>query len=165
MTTNFLISKYLNPTHLSGFDKYKYSSIDNSPISVYITHPFWNQCVKVWSRDNPRNLRNDARNSLGLLTFTLFLHLIPFYQLCPLWLAPNLMTFVGFLLLLSNFFLLTFFDPHFFSTSGGDETSTSLYVIPTWVWYFCAASQFLAHTLDGCDGKQVWILWIVCIII
>lgn len=120
MTTNLLISKYLSPTHLSGFDKYKYSSIDNSPISVYITHPFWNQCVK----------------------------------LCPLWLAPNLMTFVGFLLLVANFFLLTFFDPHFFSTSGGDEASAYLYAIPAWAWYFCAASQFLAHTLDGCDGKQ-----------
>lgn len=64
------------------------------------------------------------------------------------------MTFVGFLLLVANFFLLTFFDPHFFSTSGGDESSASKYFIPTWAWYFCAASQFIAHTLDGCDGKQ-----------
>ena len=69
--------------------------------------------------------------------------------------APNLMTFAGFLLLVANFFLLTFFDPHFFSTSGGDENSALLYAIPAWAWYFCAASQFLAHTLDGCDGKQV----------
>jgi len=123
MTYNFLISKYLSPAHLAGFDKYKYSSIDNSPLSIYITHPFWNQCVK----------------------------------LCPLWLAPNLMTFMGFLLLVANFFLLSFFDPHFFSTSGGgddEESLRSLYFIPAWAWYFCAASQFLAHTLDGCDGKQ-----------
>ena len=49
MTYNFLISKYLSPAHLAGFDKYKYSSIDNSPLSIYITHPFWNQCVKVRS--------------------------------------------------------------------------------------------------------------------
>jgi len=115
--SSFLISKYLGPENLSGFDRYKYSSIDNSPVSIYITHPFWNQCVK----------------------------------LCPLWLAPNLMTFVGFLFLVANFFILTYYDPHFLAASGGPPGA---YYIPQWVWYFCAASQFLAHTLDGCDGKQ-----------
>ena len=61
-----------------------------------------------------------------------------------------MMTFVGFLLLVANFFLLTFFDPHFNATSGGAQ----VFAIPAWAWYFCAASQFIAHTLDGCDGKQ-----------
>jgi len=107
---------YLGTEHLNGFDTYKYSSIDTSPISIYITHPFWEWCV----------------------------------QYCPSWLAPNLMTFVGFLLLVANFFVLTFYDPDFLASSGGKETN----LIPGWVWLFCFLSQFLAHTLDGCDGKQ-----------
>lgn len=107
---------YLGTAHLNGFDSYKYSSIDTSPISIYVTHPFWEWCVKY----------------------------------CPLWLAPNLMTFVGFLLLVANFFLLTFYDPDFLASSGGSGSDH----IPGWVWLFCFLSQFLAHTLDGCDGKQ-----------
>jgi len=111
-----LETNYLETEHLNGFDNYKYSSIDTSPISTYITHPFWEWCVKF----------------------------------CPKWLAPNLMTFVGFLLLVANFFLLTFYDPNFLVSSGGDNP----HQIPSWVWLFCFLSQFLAHTLDGCDGKQ-----------
>jgi len=60
------------------------------------------------------------------------------------------MTFAGFLLLVANFFLLTYYDPNFLATSGGKEQ----HIIPSWVWLFCFLSQFLAHTLDGCDGKQ-----------
>ena len=40
-------TKYLNEKQLSGFNKYKYACIDNSPISVYISHPFWNWIVEV----------------------------------------------------------------------------------------------------------------------
>uniref|UniRef100_A0A1I7XCU6 Ethanolaminephosphotransferase 1 n=1 Tax=Heterorhabditis bacteriophora TaxID=37862 RepID=A0A1I7XCU6_HETBA len=53
--------KYLSATHIRGFDKYKvlismlfihtkYSCIDNSPISVYISHPFWNWLVNFYPR-------------------------------------------------------------------------------------------------------------------
>ena len=42
-----LETNYLETEHLNGFDNYKYSSIDTSPISTYITHPFWEWCVKV----------------------------------------------------------------------------------------------------------------------
>ena len=34
---------YLGPQILSGFDSYKYSSKDTSPLSNYVMHPFWNQ--------------------------------------------------------------------------------------------------------------------------
>ncbi|XP_006819349.1 ethanolaminephosphotransferase 1-like [Saccoglossus kowalevskii] len=40
-------TEYLSEEQLAGFDKYKYSSKDTSPVSKYITHPFWNQCVKL----------------------------------------------------------------------------------------------------------------------
>ena len=41
--------EYLGPKILTGFDSYKYSSKDTSPISQYVMHPFWNQ---VGSRDS-----------------------------------------------------------------------------------------------------------------
>ena len=37
-----------------------------------------------------------------------------------------------------------------YSTSN----STKHRPIPQWVWLYCAISHFLAHTLDGIDGKQ-----------
>ena len=39
--------EYLGPEVLAGFDTYKYSCKDTSPLSNYVMHPFWNQCVKV----------------------------------------------------------------------------------------------------------------------
>ncbi|KAK2562298.1 Ethanolaminephosphotransferase 1 [Acropora cervicornis] len=38
---------YLTPEELRGFDKYKYKSEDTSPVSKYITHPFWNFVVQL----------------------------------------------------------------------------------------------------------------------
>jgi hypothetical protein len=41
-----LYYEYLGPKILTGFDSYKYSSKDTSPLSQYVMHPFWNQvCV------------------------------------------------------------------------------------------------------------------------
>ena len=39
--------EYLGPEVLAGFDTYKYSCRDTSPLSNYVMHPFWNQAVKV----------------------------------------------------------------------------------------------------------------------
>ena len=30
----------------------------------------------------------------------------------------------------------------------------SLNALPSWVWYYSAFALFMAHTLDGTDGKQ-----------
>jgi hypothetical protein len=38
-----LYYEYLGPKILTGFDSYKYSSKDTSPLSQYVMHPFWNQ--------------------------------------------------------------------------------------------------------------------------
>ncbi|GAU96331.1 hypothetical protein RvY_07792 [Ramazzottius varieornatus] len=37
---------YLSPEELRGFKRYKYSSIDTSPLSNYVCHPFWNWLVQ-----------------------------------------------------------------------------------------------------------------------
>jgi len=110
----FLEINYLKPEHLAGFDQYKYSAIDTSPLSKYVMHPFWNACVKI----------------------------------CPMWLAPNLLTFVGFLFTVANWVLLTHYDYYYYASSSGYPH------VPDWVWLACAINHFLAHTLDGIDGKQ-----------
>lgn len=110
----FLDRDYLKPEHLEGFDNYKYSAIDTSPLSQWVMHPFWNAVVKI----------------------------------CPRWVAPNLLTFVGFLLTSANWVLLCYYDYYYYASSSGHEH------IPNWVWLVCAINHFLAHTLDGIDGKQ-----------
>ncbi|XP_005192134.1 ethanolaminephosphotransferase 1 [Musca domestica] len=108
--------KYLSKEHLNGFDNYKYSARDTSPLSVYVMHPFWNWIVKFF----------------------------------PRWLAPNVMTFLGFLCTALNFLLLSYYDWNFYASSGLEGTQP----IPSWVWLCTAINIFLAYTLDGIDGKQ-----------
>uniref|UniRef100_A0A8C5MIK5 Ethanolaminephosphotransferase 1 n=1 Tax=Leptobrachium leishanense TaxID=445787 RepID=A0A8C5MIK5_9ANUR len=66
----------------------------------------------------------------------------------PTWLAPNLITFSGFLLLVFNFFMMAFFDPDFYASASGQEH------VPSWVWIVAGILNFTAYTLDGVDGKQ-----------
>lgn len=72
--------------------------------------------------------------------------------LVPRRIAPNTLTMSGFLCTLSLYLVLAYFDPHFWSSSSMAPHSTPL--IPNWVWLFSAIGAFLAHTLDGIDGKQ-----------
>lgn len=106
--------KYLSEAHLKGFERYKYNSIDTCVLSVYIMHPFWNECVK----------------------------------LVPSWVAPNLLTFGGFLLTVVNFILIGYYDWDF--TAANTEPNP----VPSWVWFLAAVNIFIAYTLDGIDGKQ-----------
>ena len=75
-------------------------------------------------------------------------------KLCPRWVAPNLLTLVGFLFCFGHFGLLALYDYDFRSATyipGGDNHET----VPGWAWFLVALFLFLAHTLDGIDGKQV----------
>ena len=75
-------------------------------------------------------------------------------KLCPRWVAPNLLTLVGFLFCFGHFGLLALYDYDFRSATyvpGGDNQET----VPGWAWFLVALFLFLAHTLDGIDGKQV----------
>ncbi|XP_068084293.1 ethanolaminephosphotransferase 1 isoform X2 [Anabrus simplex] len=109
--------QYLTQEHLSGFENYKYSALDTSPLSIYVMHPFWNRVV----------------------------------QLCPKWVAPNVLTFVGFLFTVLNFIMFSYYDYYFYASSS-DHPEVS--AIPRWVWAVAAINLFLAYTLDGIDGKQ-----------
>ena len=66
--------------------------------------------------------------------------------------APNLLTFSGWFLLVINFALFTYYDFDFHTTSN--DFGLVRKPIPSWVWLYCGVAQFLSHTLDGADGKQ-----------
>ena len=64
-------------------------------------------------------------------------------QLFPLWLAPNLMTLIGFLFLLSQCAILLYYDPFY-------ESAAKANGIPQWVWLYSAFAHFFAHSLGKC---------------
>lgn len=105
--------EYITNEQLNGFDSYKYSCKDTSPLSNWVMHPFWNFVVKLF----------------------------------PRWIAPNLLTLFGFLFLVSQTIILWIYDPNL--ELGGIRNG-----IPSWVWAYSAFAHFMAHTLDGIDGKQ-----------
>lgn len=107
---------YLTKEHLAGFDSYKYSARDTSPLSIYIMHPFWNWLVEYF----------------------------------PKWVAPNVMTFAGFLFTVLNFLMLSWYDWGFWASTD----LPGAVPIPNWFWAVAAVNIFLAYTLDGIDGKQ-----------
>uniref|UniRef100_A0A1B0A4H0 Uncharacterized protein n=1 Tax=Glossina pallidipes TaxID=7398 RepID=A0A1B0A4H0_GLOPL len=69
-------------------------------------------------------------------------------KLLPKWLAPNIITFIGFLLTVVNFLLIAYYDWDF--TAANNEENT----IPSWVWSLAAINILLYYNLDGMDGKQ-----------
>jgi len=109
--------KYLSDEQIKGFDSYKYSSIDSSPLAVYISHPFWNQVVKLY----------------------------------PMWLAPNVLTFLGMILVVAAFLLVSCYDYYLLASSDDFPLFPP---VPNWVWLVCSIFTFVAHVADGTDGKQ-----------
>lgn len=70
-------------------------------------------------------------------------------QFFPKWVAPNLVTFVGFLFTALTFVMLSWYDWNFTASTGYEDTTP----IPNWFWLCGAINIFLAYTLDGVDGK------------
>lgn len=67
----------------------------------------------------------------------------------PQWIAPNLLTFSGFMLTVINYILIAFYDYKF-------DVANHLqnYQIPQWVFIIAGINVFVAYTLDGIDGKH-----------
>lgn len=78
-------------------------------------------------------------------------------QYCPEWVAPNLLTFTGFLLTVLNFFLFAYYDYGFNAMTKENITNDS---IPNWVWAVSAVNLFVAYTL----GKFNYLTESMCII-
>lgn len=82
-------------------------------------------------------------------------------ELVPKWVAPNVLTFGGFLLIVLNFLLLSYYDYDYTAASTPVSNATiestlngHVELIPQSLWYLIGAFLFLAYTLDGIDGKQ-----------
>lgn len=73
-------------------------------------------------------------------------------QFVPGWVAPNLLTLSGWLLVVSDFVLLSYYDYHYYASFN--DKGIEHPPIPQWVWLYCAITHFTAYTLDGIDGKQ-----------
>lgn len=73
-----------------------------------------------------------------LICYTSFLP-----QLVPISIAPNCLTFGGFLLNVVSVLLLSWYDFSFYASSNDHPSSP----VPPWVWLLCAFNQFMAHTL------------------
>jgi ethanolaminephosphotransferase len=72
-------------------------------------------------------------------------------QFCPKWVAPNLMTFSGFLFAVLTFMLFAWKDYGFYAS---DPDHPEFPALPRWTFTVAALFLFLAYTLDGIDGKQ-----------
>jgi ethanolaminephosphotransferase len=101
------------------------------------------------------------------LTAQLIMTILQFF---PLWVAPNLITFSGFLLTVFNFLLFAYYDWDFTAANriprnnnitilaslieDIPELENGKSPIPNWVFLLTSIFVMVAYTLDGIDGKQ-----------
>ncbi|EDK46934.1 ethanolaminephosphotransferase [Lodderomyces elongisporus NRRL YB-4239] len=65
-----------------------------------------------------------------------------FVQIFPLSMAPNMVTLLGLFFIISNLFVVFYYDPFLNST------------LPRWCYFFYAFGLFMYQTFDGCDGMH-----------
>ncbi|KAH7313517.1 hypothetical protein B0I35DRAFT_480195 [Stachybotrys elegans] len=65
-----------------------------------------------------------------------------FVKILPLWLAPNMVTLLGFVFILANVALLAIFMPDLVGPG------------PSWLYFSFALGLFMYQTMDNVDGKQ-----------
>ncbi|KAE9023246.1 hypothetical protein PR002_g11758 [Phytophthora rubi] len=63
-------------------------------------------------------------------------------QLLPIWMAPNLVTMIGTVVMMFTTVVQLYFAPHFSE------------ICPTWVYILSALGLFFYQTMDALDGKQ-----------
>ncbi|XP_013139955.1 PREDICTED: ethanolaminephosphotransferase 1-like, partial [Papilio polytes] len=72
-------------------------------------------------------------------------------KVIPRWLAPNLLTFLGFVCVVVVALLTSWYDYHWVAAGGPGQQD---YDIPNYMYTISAVLIFLAYNLDGIDGKQ-----------
>ncbi|KAJ5731434.1 uncharacterized protein N7483_005942 [Penicillium malachiteum] len=65
-----------------------------------------------------------------------------FVELLPMWIAPNMVTLLGFLFIVGNVFLIVFLIPDLLGPG------------PSWLYFSFALGMWMYSTLDNVDGKQ-----------
>lgn len=109
--------EYLRKEHIRGFDSYKYSSVDTSPVAIYVSHPLWNWIVEFY----------------------------------PKWLAPNVLTLAGGILVMASYAISSLLDPSLLASADSRPDHPPM---PNILWLIFAMANLSAHILDGTDGKQ-----------
>jgi len=65
----------ITDAEFAGFGTYKYSAIDDSPLSIYVMHPFWDWCVqfmpKIWA-PNTITLLGFCHSILQVVLLTIY---------------------------------------------------------------------------------------------
>lgn len=77
-------------------------------------------------------------------------------QFLPIWMAPNLVTLIGFVFILISYGLTSVYHPYISSplSSSSSPLSPSSYGGPAWLYLFNAVSMFIYQSMDALDGKQ-----------
>lgn len=65
-----------------------------------------------------------------------------FVLLVPSWMAPNIVTLLGFVFIICNLLCVLYYDPYLNQES------------PRWCYFFYAFGLFMYQTFDGCDGAH-----------
>ncbi|KAJ6128131.1 hypothetical protein N7471_009348 [Penicillium samsonianum] len=65
-----------------------------------------------------------------------------FVELVPMWMAPNMVTLLGFMWIVANIFIIQIFVPDMVGPG------------PAWIYYSFALGMWMYSTLDNVDGKQ-----------
>ncbi|KAG1660271.1 Ethanolaminephosphotransferase 1 [Nymphon striatum] len=74
-------------------------------------------------------------------------------QLFPKWIAPNVLTFVGFMFCVTNYLMLSWYDFDFYASS---DIYPEYLPVPELIWLLCAIFQFISHTLDAVPDDKPW---------
>ncbi|KAJ5971270.1 CDP-alcohol phosphatidyltransferase [Penicillium vulpinum] len=65
-----------------------------------------------------------------------------FVEVVPMWMAPNMVTLLGFMWIVANIFIIEIFVPDMVGPG------------PAWIYYSFALGMWMYSTLDNVDGKQ-----------
>lgn len=93
----------------------------------------------------------DGDYSDHLFSVQFFSLLFLYFQFFPRWLAPNLITFVGFLCTVASFILLCYYDYYYYASSSNYPEYVT---IPKYVFTLIGILIFVAYTLGRYLSKN-----------
>lgn len=120
-----------------------------TPPSVLSPTPEQKRRVQYILPENIQNLgkyHSSSSDSSLISRYVLTPYWLAVVNLLPRWVAPNLLTFAGFVVGMSGPLVLLAYQ-----ALGGDFEHAEY---PSWVWLYCAFTFFFYQTMDAIDGKQ-----------
>ena len=74
-----------------------------------------------------------------------------------MWVPANFLTFAGFLLLVLEFVVFTYYDYDFYAS---DISRPEYAPVPSWVWMLAANCMFWAHTLGKHSNNALKLIFV-----